>query len=121
MKSLLSAQILLGGGIFLLVASFVWPSIVGGRRAWNDEMAQSYAIAAANYHDALHARAHGGQAPDGAKPALTQAREDFEEQQSALHSAQTRGQLSATVCRWLGILGAASGFVILLLVRRGAS
>lgn len=30
MKSLLSAQILLGGGIFLLVASFVWPSIVGG-------------------------------------------------------------------------------------------
>ncbi len=121
MKPTLTAQILLGGGIFLLGVSFVWPSLVGGRRAWNEDMAKSYAIAAANYHDALHARAHTGHGTDEAKPALAQAREDFETQQTALNSAQNRGQLSATVCRWLGILGAAGGIVMLLVVRRESS
>lgn len=123
MKATLLAQLLLGGGIFLLVVSFIWPSLVGGRRAWNDDMAKMYAVASANYHDALHTRVHprDGHRHGESAPDLARAREEFVEQQELLSAAQNRGEFSAAVCRWLGIIGAASGVVLLIVRKQAAS
>ena len=60
-----------------------------------------------NYHDALHI--HGGPSHG---PSLEEARQEYIVQQQALDAALSRGQGSATLIRWAGILMIMAGIVV---------
>ncbi len=108
-------------GAFLVLASFVWPPLVGGRRAYTEEDAKEYQQASMNLHaqqhthgatDARKMRGPNGERDGHAQPNeadLKAAQERFAEVQEQRDAALTRGQGTAAVFRWLGILFAAGG------------
>jgi hypothetical protein len=112
MKAGSIAPLLLVGGLLLVGLSWVTPNWLSGRHVWTDTMAVKFQQASQNYHAALHASAHahqGEQATEG--PSLQDARREFEQYQAELDAAESSGQRTAWILRWLGILGCAAGAV----------
>jgi hypothetical protein len=117
-------------GFVLLVGSWIWPSLVGGRHAWSDSDAAQYQQAAAQFHDLTYK--YGAalqQAEQSDKSSLTpvqetadsrnvsgpytevknladqlaQVKERYEGLSAKLNSAQNGGLAAANVMRWVGI------------------
>ena len=106
-------------GAALVVVSFAWPHLVGGRQAWSQEDAAEHSRAMVKLHELTLQDAHGharGKAAGDAE--LAAARKDFERGQQALDNAHRRGQTTAILFRWLGILGVLGGGTAYLMGRR---
>ena len=108
-------------GTFLVCASFAWPRMVGGRRAYTEEDAQEYQQASMNLHAQQHTNSttddHEMLGPHGdleshAQPKeadLQAAKERFAGVQEKRDAALTHGRGMAAVLKWFGILFAAGG------------
>ena len=106
-------------GALLVVVSVAWPHLVGGRQAWSQEDAAEHSRAMVKLHGLTLQDAHGDARGKAARDAeLAAARKDFERGQQALDNAHSRGQTTATLFRWLGILGVLGGGAAYLSGRR---
>jgi len=115
---------LIAGGIALLVFSFVWPALVGGRRAYTEEDALEFQKASAelrqqilsghHHHDEDDSHAIG----DSSLSDRQAAQERFERIQAKRDAAFSRGQTTAAWSRWLGILCLCGGVGIYAAQRR---
>ena len=122
-------------GVCLVVLSFFWQGIVGGRTAWSDEKAQKHADLSAKLHAkrgeghhaaeqaAVEAKRSGSAAkhpvekePEKSGSSLEEYKERFAQSSVELQRAQNRGQTTALVFRWLGavctVIGGAGYFVL---------
>lgn len=115
-------------GVVLILASLLWPLLFPTRGDWSDDQAKALSHASAKNHrlqfeaaeTASHSHKHG---PAKARdPALVRrerdaAQEDLQRQLAELHAAQTAGQSTIRLLRWLGIAAAAAGAVGILIWR----
>lgn len=107
-------------GVVLLVAAYAWPRLVGGRRVWTEKDAQQHTRAMIRAHQLAHQHAdehdqgdaQGDTVAGGHTP--NEAVEAFRRGQAALDAARSRGQASAAVLRWLGLLAAVGGGMMYL-------
>ncbi len=117
MKLMHAMSALVIGGALLVVVSFVWPALVGGRNAWSDKQAKEHAELSAEGHHLRHAQAEGPAGHDKTHPSKSAkekqkeyeaAREKvdrrFAEVNADLRSAQNRGATTALVLRILGVV-----------------
>lgn len=106
-------------GALLVVVSVAWPHLVGGRQAWSQEDAAEHSRAMVKLHGLTLQDAHDdarGKAAGDAE--LAAARKDFERGRESLDNAHSRGQTTASVFRWLGILAVLGGGAAYLMGRR---
>jgi hypothetical protein len=115
---------LLAGGVVLLVVSFVSPFLMGGHRRWSEQDALEFQLASAEYHDAMHASAHGmrsaskkvaSQRAELDTHRIDEARGHYERLEARLRSAQDGGRMISAWARWIGCAlllgGVASGWI----------
>ena len=107
------------GGLLLVVASLVWPHLIGGRQAWSQEEAAAHSRAMVKLHGFTLKRDRGpADATTEEDAELAAARKEFTRGQRALDAARDRGQTTATIFRWLGIFGVLGGGAAYLVGRR---
>ena len=127
---------LLGAGIALIAFSFAWPRWVGGRRAFTDRDAKAYQEASIRLHNRIHAHASAASNPErveenpgepkaGSEGAdseaeLKRAWQAFRRAQARRDAAIARGQTTARVAKWLGVLTVIAGVVMWLSGPRGS-
>jgi hypothetical protein len=116
---------LTGIGIVMLAFSFVWPKVVGSGLTYTDEDAQAYQEASVRLHNRLHSHGsdghhHSPEAGDHSavsEAELKQAWEQFNNAQSRRDAALHRGETSARVAQWLGILSVIGGVAVYVVQR----
>jgi hypothetical protein len=118
--------IALGAGIFLVVLSFIWPSIIRGA-VWSEQQASEHAEAAAELHRLSHARAHGAGPASGYPAAdkegdraarlLEEAKQRYERSQAMLQRARSYRQGIAGLLRGAGAVCSLLGGGFFLLRR----
>ena len=106
-------------GLLLVIASFVWPHLIGGRQAWTREEAAGHSRAMVKLHGLTVKHVRGpadGKVEEDAE--LAAARQEFARGQRALDAARDRGQTTASIFRWLGIFAVLGGGAAYLVGRR---
>lgn len=119
MKLIHLPLVVVGIGIFLVVLSFVWPSIMGTKVVWSEDQARELSEASAEMHRLLHEHDHGtadGNPEEGEPDVLLAAKERYERSEAGLQRARSLQQGPAAVFKWTGIvlalLGAVGYFVV---------
>jgi hypothetical protein len=100
--------LLLGGGASLILVSFALPLLLGGRWHWTDAMARQLQQASMNYHDAIHARAHGKAKSDDDRR-FAEARREYEQLVARKSGIDARIQWSVTIARTVGFVALLAG------------
>lgn len=105
------------GGVVLVGLSLVWPSAARSASPWTPEEAKEHAQAGGKAHHLGHELIHkGNKATSVDRAAFQEAKERFDRADAALLEAQNRGQKTAAILKWLGIvcvLLGGGGFLIL--------
>ena len=96
-------------GIVLVALSVAWPRLFTSRAVWTDDDAGQHAAAAADFHRQTVA----GPSASGA---LAAARQKFDESKARLDAARNRGQTTANVLFWIGLVTALTGAFTFLAV-----
>ncbi len=103
---------LIGGGIVLMAAALMLPRVVGGEAALSDEVVDQL-VDSGKLHEAL-------EHPEKDPQAAEKAREQIQELTAKRDAAQHRGQTTAAVLKWLGIVAAGAGLIVFLVERSQA-
>jgi hypothetical protein len=137
MKWTIAPPALMGAGLLLMIAGFIWPRVVGSS-VWSEKQAQRLSTAGADVHRLQYQHAFatdgesntggGGQrrveqfddnpqpSTDRIKAELDQAREDWDQAKSELERARKMRSVPSHVLWWLGVvscfLGVAGYFVL---------
>jgi hypothetical protein len=137
MKWTIAPPVLMGVGLFLMIAGFVWPRVVGPS-VWSEEQAKRLSRAGADIHRLQYEHAFAQEGEDhppqggprrfehveadpsknaeGIKAELDKAHQDWERAQKELGWARTKRNLPAHVLWWLGAVsccvGVAGHFVL---------
>ena len=126
MKSSQIAIVLIAVGSIFGVLSLLWPAAVGGKRAYSDDDAVEYQqasaklheqktshSAASDHHDDVesdgHSHNHADVTPNDS--GLKAAQERMDAIEAIRDGAINRGQSTAGVFKWLGILTLAGGII----------
>lgn len=103
-----ASQLLFFVGIGVLALSFAWPWIVGGKRAWSEEDAETYTKASSDLHN-VQARAsheddeegdghhHHGDEEPATKEDVDSVKQQFDEIQAKRDAALSRGQTTSFI------------------------
>jgi hypothetical protein len=137
MKWTLLPPTAMGVGLFLMIAGFVWPRMIGNS-TWTEEQAQRRATAGADVHrlqyehafatdpekdEGPHGRGVGriddnGQVSvDRLKAQLDQAHEEWDRAESELKWARAKRSIPSHVLWWLGAFGCLLGVVSYFVLR----
>lgn len=95
-----------------MLASLLVPRWITGRAKWTDDLAMRLQQASHNYHAALHALAHVHPGAESHEAGVDAARREYARCHALLVAAQTRGQRTARLLRWSGLLGCAGGLLL---------
>ncbi len=118
-----TSQVLLVSGFALLIFSFSWPSIVGGKRAYTDEDAEEHQAATSTLHslegqfasqkekEGAGHHHHHGEKSHVTEEELKAARDRENASLAKRDEALTRGQTTALVTKWLSLIVLAAGLV----------
>ncbi len=118
---------LIAMGIVFGILSLVWPAAVGGKRAYSDADALEYRQASLELHNQAHAHGptdHGsgsdaGHAHDHDEVAQHKAAQERMDAIEAVRDAAiNKGQSTAGVFKWLGVLTLAGGIITHFATRR---
>lgn len=96
---------LVGLGVILLVASFLWPRLDDGRSTWTDDKASAYQEVSARYHGL----SVGNPNKPENRRLLDETKAKFEVLKSELDSTRERGNRVAAWLRWTGVVLAIVG------------
>ena len=115
--------LLIGCGMVLIAASWIWPFHTFSKTAWSDEQAKAYAVSSQKFHQLSHQNIHPQEQQNRLTPLqteLSEAKIKYQQLRQQLDHARSRPKRFSGFASGLGIVLVAGGCLLWIVNRNTA-